>query len=76
MKMAGDQEFVLNNVYRINQSRAQSKNETIRLIGLRAFKLAAVEFIDENGGGPDVKLRKDRRNLGTSEGKRRGGRRR
>jgi len=25
--------------------------------------LAGVEFIDENGGGPDVRLRKDRRNL-------------
>jgi hypothetical protein len=23
-----------------------------------------VEFIDENGGGPDVRPRKDRRNLG------------
>jgi hypothetical protein len=26
--------------------------------------LADVEFIDENGGGPNVRLRMDRRNLG------------
>jgi len=34
------------------------------LSGLWAFELAGVEFIDDNGDGPDVRLRKDRRNLG------------
>jgi hypothetical protein len=29
--------------------------------------LAGVEFINENGGSPDVRLRKDRRNLGDNQ---------
>jgi hypothetical protein len=32
--------------------------ETMTLSGLRAFELAGVEFIDENGGGPGLRLRK------------------
>jgi hypothetical protein len=29
--------------------------------------LAGVEFINENGGGPDVRLRKDRRTLADNQ---------
>ena len=36
---------------------AESRHATLAVIR-RAFELAGVEFIDENGGGPGVRLRK------------------
>ncbi len=39
---------------------AESRQATLAVLR-RAFELAGVEFIDENGGGPGVRLRKRQR---------------
>jgi hypothetical protein len=39
---------------------AESRQATLAVLK-RAFESAGVEFIDENGGGPDVRLRKRQR---------------
>ena len=39
---------------------AESRHATLAVVR-RAFELAGVEFIDENGGGPGVRLRKHQR---------------
>ena len=39
---------------------AESRHATLAVLR-RAFESAGVEFIDENGGGPGVRLRKDQR---------------
>ena len=39
---------------------AESRHATLALLR-RAFELAGVEFIDENGGGPGLRLRKHQR---------------
>jgi transcriptional regulator with XRE-family HTH domain len=39
---------------------ADSRHATLAVLR-RAFELAGVEFIDENGGGPGVRLRKRQR---------------
>jgi hypothetical protein len=36
---------------------AESRQATLAVLR-RAFELAGIEFIDENGGGPGVRLRK------------------
>ena len=38
---------------------AESRHATLAVLR-RAFELAGVEFIDENGGGPGLRLRKRR----------------
>jgi transcriptional regulator with XRE-family HTH domain len=42
---------------------AESRHATLEVLR-RAFELAGVEFIDENGGGPGVRLRKRRHSKG------------
>ena len=39
---------------------AESRHATLAVLR-RAFELAGVEFIDENGGGPGLRLRKRQR---------------
>ena len=39
---------------------AESRHATLAVLR-RAFELAGIEFIDENGGGPGVRLRKRQR---------------
>ena len=39
---------------------AESRQATLAVLR-QAFELAGVEFIDENGGGPGVRLRKRQR---------------
>jgi transcriptional regulator with XRE-family HTH domain len=44
-------------VHQLETSVSQPRRATIEVIK-RAFESAGVEFIDENGGGPGVRLRK------------------
>lgn len=44
-------------VHQLEAGVSQSRRSTIGVIR-RAFEAAGVEFIDENGGGPGVRLRK------------------
>jgi transcriptional regulator with XRE-family HTH domain len=44
-------------VHQLETGTSQSRRATLDVIR-RAFELAGVEFIDENGGGPGVRLRK------------------
>jgi transcriptional regulator with XRE-family HTH domain len=50
----------LSTVVDFEKGRRQVSSESIELI-FRALTLAGVEFIDENGGGPGVRLRKRQR---------------
>jgi len=47
----------LSTVVDFEKGRRQLSSESIELI-FRALSQAGVEFIDENGGGPGVRLRK------------------
>jgi transcriptional regulator with XRE-family HTH domain len=44
-------------VHQLEASASQPRRATLQAIR-RAFEIAGVEFIDENGGGPGVRLRK------------------
>jgi transcriptional regulator with XRE-family HTH domain len=44
-------------VHQLETGASQPRRATLDVIR-RAFELAGVEFIDENGGGPGVRLRK------------------
>jgi transcriptional regulator with XRE-family HTH domain len=44
-------------VHQLEANRSQPRRATLQAIR-RAFEMAGVEFIDENGGGPGVRLRK------------------
>ena len=44
-------------VHQLESGLSQPRPATIEVI-CRAFEAAGVEFIDENGGGPGVRLRK------------------
>ena len=44
-------------VHQLESGISQPRSATIEVIR-RAFEAAGVEFIDENGGGPGVRLRK------------------
>ena len=44
-------------VHQLEAGIAQPRQATVDVIR-RAFEKAGVEFIDENGGGPGVRLRK------------------
>lgn len=48
-------------VKRVEAERGPRVSEEGRLKLKRALELAGVEFIDENGGGPGVRLRKRQR---------------
>jgi hypothetical protein len=43
---------------RIFESEAAETRHATRAVIRRAFEVAGVEFIDENGGGPGLRLRK------------------
>ena len=47
-------------VHQLESGISQPRQATLEVIR-RAFEVAGVEFIDENGGGPGVRLRKRRR---------------
>jgi transcriptional regulator with XRE-family HTH domain len=47
-------------VHQLEAGLSQPRNSTLEVIR-QAFEAAAVEFIDENGGGPGVRLRKRER---------------
>jgi transcriptional regulator with XRE-family HTH domain len=44
-------------VHQLEAGTSEPRRATLQAIR-RAFELAGVEFIDENGGGPGVRLRK------------------
>jgi transcriptional regulator with XRE-family HTH domain len=44
-------------VHQLEASTSQPRRATLQAVR-RAFEMAGVEFIDENGGGPGVRLRK------------------
>ena len=44
-------------VHQLESGTSEPRRATLQAIR-RAFELAGVEFIDENGGGPGVRLRK------------------
>jgi transcriptional regulator with XRE-family HTH domain len=44
-------------VHQLEASTSEPRRATLQAIR-RAFEMAGVEFIDENGGGPGVRLRK------------------
>jgi predicted transcriptional regulator len=44
-------------VHQLEAGTSQPRHATIAVI-LRAFEAAGVEFLDENGGGPGVRLKK------------------
>ena len=44
-------------VHQLEAGTSQPRRATLQAIR-RAFEMAGVEFIDENGGGPGVRLRK------------------
>jgi transcriptional regulator with XRE-family HTH domain len=50
-------------VHQLETGVSQPRRATLDVIR-RAFELAGVEFIDENGGGPGVRLRKRQRKKG------------
>jgi len=50
-------------VHQLETGVSQPRRATLDVIR-RAFELAGVEFIDENGGGPGVRLRKRPRKKG------------
>ena len=47
-------------VHQLEAGIGQPRQATLEVIR-RAFEIAGVEFIDENGGGPGVRLRKRQR---------------
>ncbi|MFZ3248850.1 MAG: helix-turn-helix transcriptional regulator [Pseudolabrys sp.] len=47
-------------VHQLEAGVSQPRRATLEVIR-RAFEVAGVEFIDENGGGPGVRLRKRQR---------------
>jgi transcriptional regulator with XRE-family HTH domain len=47
-------------VHQLEAGLSQPRNATLEVIR-QAFEAAGVEFIDENGGGPGVRLRKRER---------------
>ena len=47
-------------VHQLEAGASQPRRATLEVIR-RAFEVAGVEFIDENGGGPGVRLRKRQR---------------
>ena len=47
-------------VHQLESGISQPRQATLDVIR-RAFEVAGVEFIDENGGGPGVRLRKRQR---------------
>ncbi len=50
-------------VHQLEAETSEPRRATLDVIR-RAFELAGVEFIDENGGGPGVRLRKPLRKGG------------
>jgi transcriptional regulator with XRE-family HTH domain len=48
-------------VKRVETERGPRVSEDARLALQRALELGGIEFIDENGGGPGVRLRKRQR---------------
>ena len=44
-------------MHQLETGVSRPRNATLEVIK-RAFELAGVEFIDENGGGPGVRLRR------------------
>jgi len=44
-------------IHQFEKEGSQPRRATLDVVR-RAFELAGVEFIDENGGGPGVRLRK------------------
>ena len=51
-------------VHQLEAGTSQPRRATLDVIR-RAFESAGVEFIDENGGGPGVRLRKRQRPRGS-----------
>jgi predicted transcriptional regulator len=54
-------------VHQLEAGTSQPRRATLQVIK-RAFEKAGVEFIDENGGGPGVRLRKRQRSKRLSTG--------
>ncbi len=52
-------------VHQLEAGLSQPRRATLDVIR-RAFETAGVEFIDENGGGPGVRLRRRKSNLNKS----------
>ena len=50
-------------VHQLEAGLSQPRRATLEVIR-RAFEFAGVEFIDENGGGPGVRLRKRQQKRG------------
>jgi hypothetical protein len=50
-------------VYQLETGVTQPRRATLDVIR-RAFEAAGVDFIDENGGGPGVRLRKPSKDSG------------
>jgi transcriptional regulator with XRE-family HTH domain len=59
-KLANEAGIGIVTVQQLEGGIGQPRRATIQVIR-RAFELAGVEFIDENGGGPGVRLRKRQR---------------
>ena len=53
-------------VHQLEAGTTQPRRATLEVIR-RAFESAGVEFIDENGGGPGVRLRKRQRRKAASD---------
>ena len=54
-------------VHQLEAGTSRPRRATLQVIK-RAFETAGVEFIDENGGGPGVRLRKRQRSKRLSTG--------
>ena len=59
-ELAGKAQVGVVTVHQLEAGTSEPRHSTLDVIK-RAFELAGVEFIDENGGGPGVRLRKRQR---------------
>lgn len=58
-KLAEEAGVGLVTIHQVEAAKSQPRRATLQVIR-RAFETAGIEFIDENGGGPGVRLRKRR----------------
>ena len=58
-------------VRHVEAGRHEPRRATLEVIR-RAFESAGVEFIDENGGGPGVRLQKRQKKMKSKEDRQRG----
>jgi len=59
-ELASEAHIGIVTVHQLEAGASQPRHATLDVIR-RAFEAAGVEFIDENGGGPGVRLRKRQR---------------